>query len=1359
MTLEFFPFAFGEFPNDPRLAPLPGADAEVDAVADLFAEFGAHLVPWDTPMEARHSTSVDTRRAAWASSTANHSILYWVGHGWADATSAWLAHANSTQSGDIGTQPNTLARAIRARADANPEGHWTIVIIDACRSAQFIQRLSAEIDIRGGPRSVLLVGTSGAGSTNLGRFTRALHDLVRRDHATDPEIDLWHLASGLRTQLPDAEIVLKVAPGHTLRRDGATPPPGIPLDISDEIRAALATLTPDERYHYLVKAQGAEIGEMSWYYQGRHSEAEHVVTWLREHTRGLLVVTGDAGAGKSAFLGHLVLQTRPGLRRVLAEHALLAEAEPHHRAPDDIFDTVVHLAGMSTTDLINHLAAHLELGTPPLTGLTERLTWLTDALRRRTTTTPCTILADALDEGVDPLTTAQAVLRSMAALPGVRLVVGTRRSTLEGPDHPNPADTNLLTALGAHPSQTLTLNRDPQALYDYITASLNAAVNQGALHVDPTTIAACATAVSAQDKHFLFARLLIHEIRATGAIPAGNALRDLLTTTHRGLFSRAVDRLANAHPVNRHILAALAYARGRGIPLLDNICATIATAVATTDPADPTIITPHHVHNLINTATPYILHDREHGHSVYRLAHRTFAEHFTSETTPSPADRDTHHRIATALINHSDPDPKSELNPYTTHHLTGHCVTAGQPSWESLATHTTVLDRLNPQTTTNDAMQHAFGHFPLPPAVAGIIGASHLLPTAPANTRRALRQIATRRHGHSLTPEPPPPVGDWDLNWLNTPPQPVHKIINGHTGGVVAAVAVPMPDGRTLIATGSIDGTVRLWDPVTGTQVGDPLTGHDDGVVAAVPMSDGRTLIATGSIDGTVRLWDPVTGTQVGNPLTGHRGGVRAVAAVPMPDGRTLIATGGDDGRVRLWDPATGTQVGDALTGHDGWVWAVAAVAMPDGRTLIATGSRDGTVRLWDPATGTQVGNPLTGHDGGVRAVAAVAVPMPDGRTLIATGGDDGRVRLWDPATGTQVGNPLTGHDGGVVAVAAVPMPDGRTLLATGGADGTVRLWDLTTGIQIGDPLTGHTRGVWAVAAVPLPDGRILLATGGDDATVRLWDLTTGIQIGDPLTGHTRGVWAVAAVPLPDGRTLLATGGDDATVRLWDPATGIQIGNPLTGHDGGVWAVAAVPLPDGRILLATGGDDATVRLWDPATGTQVGNPLTGHDGWVWAVAAVPMPDGRTLLATSSIDRTVRLWDPATGTQIGNPLTGHDGGVVAAVAVPMPDGRTLLATGGDDATVRLWDPATGTQIGNPLTGHHDGVVAAVAVPMPDRRTLIATGSRDGSVRLWDPTTGHPSNQITFDLPISSLYSFDLCSMIISSSQSLMNIALH
>ena len=67
----------------------------------------------------------------------------------------------------------------------------------------------------------------------------------------------------------------------------------------------------------------------------------------------------------------------------------------------------------------------------------------------------------------------------------------------------------------------------------------------------------------------------------------------------------------------------------------------------------------------------------------------------------------------------------------------------------------------------------------------------------------------------------------------------------------------------------------------------------------AVGRAGERDIIVSGGRDGTVQVWDAVTGEPAGGPLAGHDGGVRAVAVGRAGD-RDIIVSGGDDRAVLL---------------------------------------------------------------------------------------------------------------------------------------------------------------------------------------------------------------------------------------------------------------------------------------------------------------------------------------------------------------------------------------------------------------------------------------------------------------------------
>ncbi|KAL2812483.1 WD40-repeat-containing domain protein [Aspergillus granulosus] len=579
------------------------------------------------------------------------------------------------------------------------------------------------------------------------------------------------------------------------------------------------------------------------------------------------------------------------------------------------------------------------------------------------------------------------------------------------------------------------------------------------------------------------------------------------------------------------------------------------------------------------------------------------------------------------------------------------------------------------------------------------------------------------------------------------------------------------PNGQ-LLASGSFDKTVKLWDLSTG-QLCQTLVGHSGYVVSLAFSPNGQLLASSArtdiwNTDKTIKLWDLSTGELqqiLEGDSEGNSEGVQTVAF--SPDGK-LLASCSNGNTIKLWGPTTSEEWMQTLELHSRNVWSVAFLS--DGK-LLAYSSRNATIDIWDPLMG-KLQQTLEIHSEYVCSVAVSA----NGK-LLASGCEGATIKLWDLPTG-ELQQTLEGHSKDVETVAF--SPDG-TLLASGSKDKTIKLWALSTG-QVWKTLERHSDWVCAVAFSP--DGQLLSSSSWDN-TIKLWDPTADelqhtflahsnkvqtvafspdgqqfasgsedqtIKLWDPSTGElcqtldvNTSVHSVAFSP--DGQ-LLASGSENCTVRLWDPSTG-ELWETLVAHTDGVISVAFSP--DGQ-LLASGSRDATVKLWDPSAG-ELQQTLEGHNNNVWSVTFSPdgkllascadgdikfwsptigelwrqtfqldssgvrsvvfSPDGQ-LLASSSSDYTINLWNLSTG-ELQETLQGHSGSVESLAF--SPDGR-LLASGSKDWTIKLWDLFTG-ELQQTLEGHTDKVQTVAFSPDGE---LLASGSGDATVKLWDPFTG-------------------------------------
>ncbi len=364
--------------------------------------------------------------------------------------------------------------------------------------------------------------------------------------------------------------------------------------------------------------------------------------------------------------------------------------------------------------------------------------------------------------------------------------------------------------------------------------------------------------------------------------------------------------------------------------------------------------------------------------------------------------------------------------------------------------------------------------------------------------------------------------------WIKLDKNKAIKIELSHAGAAKVSVAdAPL---RTSASTQVKKAAVKKGVPqgtegeesAPGLQLPDTLTGHIDSVTS-LSFSPDSTLLASGSYDSTIIIWNLTDGSIVQKMNHGDK--VRAVSFAPAGD---TLASGGNDKLVKLWDSKTGKSINT----FRGLTDRVYSIEFAPGGQMIAAGGNNELI-LWNSSSG-KIEHHLVGNVapyprfGTIKCIAF----NPNGKD------SDGYMFAFTTQPGIALFNPQNKE---VMILPDATMPASVTYSPTGkyiawGARHQrseneyfprllkVAAREMDAEISRDDAAAAADRVFYTAYA---PGGKQLIMLSYNQAV--LYDIKTGAIIRKfPGTSET----AVTAASLsPDGKIFAATAGNN--IRLW----------------------------------------------------------------------------------------------------------------------------------------------------------------------------------------------------------------------------------
>ncbi len=574
-------------------------------------------------------------------------------------------------------------------------------------------------------------------------------------------------------------------------------------------------------------------------------------------------------------------------------------------------------------------------------------------------------------------------------------------------------------------------------------------------------------------------------------------------------------------------------------------------------------------------------------------------------------------------------------------------------------------------------------------------------------------------------------------------------IQNGHSASV-KAVAIS-PDGK-ILATGSRDKSVKLWDQQSGLEIRS-IVGHTH-TINGIAFSPNGLYIATSSADGTACVWEVLTGKEI---FTSPKNSKYITDVAFNPDGKSFVYGGYPDSASVYAIPSGKLLKRIEVNADQGSGYGVSLKYSTDGKWL-AIGEDNKTAKVFRTSDWslTYTLKPAEGWCGGCGTYIEFA---PDNKSIFKLAHND-KLTQYDLATGNVIH--IYGEEVDYLRGLAVTKDGLHVLAATDSmlytysttsksvvsykiplsetvneivlsldekeicvASDNMTAWAMETAtgkiirryqgsLQEQDKggINYNADSYWEynIARYLRLKNKLLLTkddknfiTGKTGIDAIQWNISTGSP-NKLYEGHTKAV--ICMDQSADG-SVLATADGAGEVFLWNTQTGKLI-NRIKAHREPIFDVSLSR--DGK-FVTTGSWDATIEVYDVKTAELISDMDDLQNNSAYSISFTP--NGLYLLC-GRLDKSLELREPDSK-KVVRSFVGHTD-VVSSIAFGTNPNNALTASW--DGTARIWDITTGMMV-QKFKGAAGMLHSAIYTADGKR---IITGGDDRIIRIWDIQTG-------------------------------------